>query len=122
MMWREHSADLLAGAIVLVLLVLLVNPLDILMLDMGAMMVLSLFALAIIAFAALVWGERARDEREQQQIGAAGRIAYLLGAGILSIGIIVQTIAHQLDIWLVVALGAMVCTKIGAGVYYKINQ
>lgn len=111
--------DMAGGGIVILLLIMLINPFDILMLDMGVMMVLSLFAVSVMAFAALVWRERSRDEREALLVGSAGRIAYLTGAGVLSVGIIVQTIAHDLDIWLVLALGLMIVSKLLATVYYQ---
>ena len=112
--------DILGGAVVLLSLILLLNPFDILMLSMGAMMVLTLFVVAVFAFAAFVWREQAHDEREALLVGRAGRVAYLSGAGILTLGIILETLSRSLDIWLPIALGGMVLTKMAMSAYYQL--
>jgi hypothetical protein len=103
----------------LMFLTLLGDPLDLFMFDMGVMVVLALFAAATLAFGALVWQEGKGDEREMEHRSRAARFAYLIGSGILSIGIIAEALSHSLGPWLPGALGAMVLTKLAAHLYYE---
>ncbi len=68
--------------------------------------------LAFCFFAVFVWKERALDEREEQQRLMTGRIGFLAGAGLLVAGIIIQTLRHELDTWLVITLSGMVLAKL----------
>ena len=75
--------------------------------------ILSAFSL----FAAFVLRERVGDEREGLHRMLAGRTAFLVGSGVLTLGIIVQELQGALDVWLVVALVCMVLAKIGAALH-----
>lgn len=98
-----------------ILIVLIVLFLDPFMLWMPAEVVYMLVGALIVffvLFAGLIWKERALDEREQLHKMIAGRVGYLIGTGVLVLGLIVQTFASHPDPWLVVALGAMVIGKL----------
>ncbi len=69
-------------------------------------------ALVFCVFAVFVWKERALDEREEQQRLMTGRIGFLTGAGLLVAGIIIQTLRHELDTWLIITLSGMVLAKL----------
>jgi predicted Kef-type K+ transport protein len=70
--------------------------------------ILAVFAL----FASFVLRENKYDEREEGHRALAGRNAFLVGAGILTLGIVVQGYTHIVDPWLVIALIAMIVVKI----------
>ncbi len=92
--------------------VLLLNPFHFWMPDMMVMGMLA-FALALFGlFASFILRERAVDEREEQHKSLAGRNAFLVGSGIIMLGIVIQGYTHTVDPWLVVALIAMVIAKI----------
>lgn len=105
------SEWLLAAAII-VALVLLINPFGFIMTDAYILTALMLLGLAVIAFGAFVWREHYRDEREERNAMKTGRLSYFAGGGVLVLAIILQTINHTLDYWLIAALAAMVVTKL----------
>jgi hypothetical protein len=47
----------------------------------------------------------------------SGRIAFLVGSTLLTLGIIVQSLNHNVDAWLVVTLVAMILSKIVVRIY-----
>ena len=102
---------------VVLLLGLLVNPFGFWMPSAMAMMLMAALVIAFALFAAFFWRERARDEREHLHRLLAGRIAFLVGAGILVLGIVVQTARHELDPWLAAALAGMILGKIAGLIY-----
>ena len=76
------------------------------------------FAVVFSLFALFVWREQARDEREEQHRQVAGRIGFLVGAGLLVAGIIIQSLRHSLDSWLLITLTGMIVGKL-AGRWYS---
>jgi hypothetical protein len=74
-----------------------------------------------IAFATFLWKEKSGDEREEFHRLFADRIAYLIGSGVLLLGIVIGELAHALDSWLVFALAAMVLAKVFALIYGKVK-
>ena len=105
------SESLLAAAIVIAL-ALLINPFDIIMTSTLTLTLLMILAVTVIAFAVFIWREKPRDEREALHGLMAGRVSFYIGGGVLVIAIISQSIQHNLDQWLAVALGAMVIAKL----------
>jgi hypothetical protein len=74
----------------------------------------AIIALLVIfaLFAVFVWRESARDEREIFLRMRAGRIGFLVGAGFLLLGIVVQSLSGgQVDGWLLGALVTMILAK-----------
>jgi hypothetical protein len=89
-------------------------------------MIHSFFLIGLVVvfciFSVFVWKERALDEREEQQRLVAGRIGFLAGAGLLVVGIINQTINHELDSWLLIALTGMVIAKLVTRLYMHLRD
>lgn len=77
---------------------------------------------AFLAFSAFIFKEKSLDERESSHILKASRISYLVGVGVLTFALIIQTLMHSIDIWIVYALTAMVLSKLISRVYshYKL--
>ena len=98
--------------IVVILATVLLDPFMILM---SANMVYTLLVLLFINFvfyALLIAKESSSDEREASHRGFAGRIAYLVGSGMMVAGIIYQAyFIHTVDSWLILALVAMTIAK-----------
>lgn len=110
----------LHSGIVLALVVLLVLLSDSFMLWMPGpfqMMVLLAAAVCVLLWSGFVMYEKANDERELQHSMFAGRVAYLLGVGVLTVALLIEGFQQNIDPWILVALGAMVVSKLFARWY-----
>jgi len=86
-------------------------------------MTLSALLLVVFSvFATFVWRERATDEREQLHKLLAGHTAFLIGASVLTIGLLYQSFSHTTDPWLALALGAMVLSKLFGIIWARKKQ
>lgn len=112
-MSRKHKklgGEVSMSCVVLVVLALLVHPY---WMPMGLVVLcIALLAVLVFGLGVFVWRERPQDEREYHMIAQTGRSAYLVGGTILAIGVVVQTLQHRVDIWLVLGLSGMVLAKI----------
>lgn len=81
-----------------------------------SMLVVGLIV-SFLIFAGFIFKEKGDDERESMHILAAGRISYLVGVATLIIGIVFQALRHSIDPILVIALCAMVFTKLIFRIY-----
>ncbi len=121
-MKNNNAYEFIISAVLIVLLIAFLNPFDIFMPTSLVMMMEALMIIIFGIFASLIWRERAADEREGLHRMIAGRIGFLAGAGVLVVGILVQTLSHSVDPWLVIALTAMILAKIIALIYTKNNK
>ncbi|MFT4532455.1 MAG: hypothetical protein ACI9T8_000478 [Candidatus Saccharimonadales bacterium] len=96
----------------LALTALLFATREVSMSDMTQMLLMGIFTAAILAYSALIFRESPADEREAEISLIASKHAYLVGSTILTVGIIVQSTNHELDMWLPAALSAMVIVKL----------
>lgn len=111
-MKNNFFQEILVSLIFIVLLILLLNPFDFWMPNNILIMMLVGLIVIFAVFAIFIWRESAKDEREILHRMFAGRVAYLVGTGMLVLGIIIQSFNHKLDSWLVFTLGLMVLAKI----------
>jgi len=119
---KRTIQEIVAASIFIVLSVLLVNPADFWMPNMMTLLLLCIIVVAFAVFAGLIWREQGSDEREQYHTMIAGRIGYLTGLASIIVGIVVQTVtSHNVDPWLVIALGVMVVAKIAALAYGRMR-
>lgn len=117
----NFAAEVVVSLILVIFLILLLNPLDLFMPQPIHMMMIIGLALIFFIFVSLVWREKAADERESLHRYIAGRFAYLTGVTILTAGVIVQSLRHALDSWLVVTLVAMILAKTIGSLYGRIR-
>ena len=118
-MKKSRLSEWLVALATIIALVLLVNPFNLIMTSAYTLMVLMLLGLAVITFGVFVWREDYHDEREELYAMKTGRLSYFVGGAVLVVAIIVQTLQHTLDVWLVVALAAMVMTKLVVNAWYQ---
>ncbi len=111
-MRNKFSAELILGCTLIALLLLLVNPWKWWMPTPLEMMIVALIVALFSIFLIFVWRERPRDEREQRQQGLSAHMGFMIGALILILGLIQQSLSHRLDMWLVSALAGMILGKI----------
>lgn len=107
----QSSGEVYVSIIMVGFLVLLVSTTHTYMPDPVHYMLLVGLTVLFGFFAVYLWRESPEDEREGLHALQAGRISFLVGAGLLTIGIVVQSVQHELDIWLPVVLGGMVLAK-----------
>lgn len=77
--------------------------------------------IAFLIFSALVWTEKAADEREQLHRLVAGRVAFLTATAVLVAGIVRQTLEREIDPWLVYTLVAMILAKLITRMYCRLR-
>ena len=116
-MQNNLTQEIAVSLILIILLVLFLNPFGFWMPNTLFMMMILTLIVVFTAFASFIWKENQRDEREGLHIMIAGRIAFLAGAALLVIGIIVQSFDHKIDFWLVLTLGTMILAKIIGRIY-----
>ncbi len=80
-------------------------------------MIVVVMIVSFLAFVAFVFKEKSLDERESIHILKASRISYLVGVGVLVFALIIQTLMHSIDIWIVYAIIAMVVSKLVTRIY-----
>ena len=119
---KAFWSEVIISVVIIALLVLLLNPFGIFMPSAVVMIATAIFAVVFMAFASFVWRESARDEREEFNRMIAGRIGFFGGSAVLSLGIIVQSLQHHLDSWLVWAFAAMVVFKLAGTVYGRMQK
>jgi peptidoglycan/LPS O-acetylase OafA/YrhL len=109
--------ETISAIAILGIAILFLNPGHLTMPEtMVSMLIVSLIV-AFLTFAAYLLREKSSDEREAVHILTAGRISYLVGVGTLILGIILQALKHEIDPWLVIALCAMVFSKLISRIY-----
>jgi fluoride ion exporter CrcB/FEX len=109
--------ETLSAVTILGIAILFLNPGHLAMPDSMVSMLIVGLIVAFLTFAAFLFRETSSDEREALHVLTAGRISYLVGVGTLIAGIIVQAIKHDIDPWLVIALCAMVFSKLLSRMY-----
>jgi hypothetical protein len=109
--------ELLIVLVLIVLAVLLLNPFSFYMPNAMVMTLMGCLIGIAALFAGIVWKESAGDEREALHRMFAGRVAFITGTVILVAGIAVQSLTHTVDVWLVLALIAMVLAKMVGRMY-----
>lgn len=103
--------------VILGIAILFLNPGNLTMPDSVQTMLMVGFIVSFLTFAAFIFREKSFDERESMHILTAGRISYLVGVGALILGIIIQTLSHEIDPWLIIALCAMIFSKLISRIY-----
>lgn len=104
---------IILGLLTLVLFTL-VDPFMYWMPSMLQLVALTCSAGLLVVFAAFFVAEKANDEREAQHRMLAGRAAFLAGIAVLTTALVVQGLTHTLDVWIPLAIGAMIAAKLVA--------
>ena len=118
---KNNITETLVTIALITLAVILLNPFHFWMPDMmhTGMMATALLIFGI--FASFVLREKSIDERDDLHRALAGRNAFLAGATIIILGIVVQGYWRSVDTWLVVALTAMIVTKVATRIWSDRN-
>lgn len=111
-MKNKYIPEIIISLILITLLLICLNPFNLLMPSPMIKMLVVLIILVFGIFTTVIWKEKPTDERENLHKGLAGHFAFLVGTFILIIGIAIQELNHNLDPWLIYALIGMVLGKI----------
>lgn len=115
----NNKKEIAIGVLLVILLILLINPGNLLMPSMAQMTILLAATIAFATFASLLWREQGGDERDQLHRLVADRFAFLATASVLMTAIVAQALMHMLDPWLPIALGALIIGKVAGLIYSK---
>lgn len=118
----SFKSEIITTIVLLIVLFLFLRPSGLLMPDSAQLMLTLFFLIFYMIFASLFWKERSKDERENFHRLNAGRLSFLIGSGVLAIGIFSQSLRHDIDPWLVYSLIAMLITKAVSRIYSQIKN
>ena len=121
-MKNNFLQEILVSVALVVLLVFMLNPFDFWMPSTLLMMLIAVFVAIFGSLVSFIWRENSKDEREILHKSIAGRAAFLAGASVLVVGIVVQSFSHTLDPWLAIALGVMILAKIAGLAYGRMKH
>jgi len=107
----KNKSEIIISISLIIIALLLTDPANLIMPTSVQMTLLGFFAVIYILLASLVYKEKPKDEREAQILNQSSRLAFIGGTSFLLIGIIVQSMQHNLDSWLVWALVLIVAIK-----------
>jgi hypothetical protein len=112
-MKNNITKEIVVSSSIIILAVLLLNPMHFWMPDALVMCMLAIVLVLFGFFASFVLKEKVYDERDLVNRSLAGRNAFVVGSGVLMLGIVFQGYGHVVDPWLVVSLILMILAKIG---------
>lgn len=118
---KNNLKEIISATILVGLLIALINPFHAWMPNMIQLTLIASTVAAFGVFTIFVLREDAQDEREVVHRMNAGRAAFLSGAFVIILGIIIQGLFYTVDTWLVAALVIMTIVKIGVRLYSDIN-
>lgn len=116
-MKNNFTKEILVSVLLMLLTVLLLNPFEFWMPPMLVSAMLTLLVASFSLLATFIMKEVVVDEREAGHRMIAGRVAFLIGSAILILGIVIQSLSHDVDFWLVITLVFMIIGKFGSLFY-----
>ena len=119
-MKRFFTSELFFALLALTVTAVLLFTRDVSMSATVQNMLLAFFAVAVLAYTTFIYREMPADEREYEMSLIASKRAYLVGSALLSVGIVVQVIRHELGFWLPTILASMVIVKTIS--YFNLNK
>ncbi len=96
----------------LIVMAFKIDPFHWFMPDNVQMIILCLLVAGLFLWIGLLFREHARDERESFHLYRASRAGFVVGVVAFSVLIVIQDLQHRLDPLLLVALAAMIITKL----------
>ena len=116
------TGEITVGALILIILVTFLSHSYLLMPSTAHNLLMLGLIIVFLLFVGLVWQEQSSDERDLIHIQKSGRLSFFIGATILVVGIIFQSVKHDIDPWLLYSLFGMVLTKIISRVFHKFKN
>jgi len=120
--FQQNNKEIIISFLFILLLVTFLDPFMVLMPSSGVYIAIALLVVLFVVFAGLAWREQPQDERDELHRMIAGRIGYLLGTGVLVLGVLIESLQGHVDSWLVFGLGAMVAGKLAGLMWSKLRH
>lgn len=122
-MKNPYTQEIFVAIIFGIILLLLLNPLGLFMPDRLVYIMLGGIVVLFGLYVSFIMKESPQDERERLHRFVANRFAYLLGTGVLVVGIVYQGLTEiHIDPWLLIVLGVMVVGKISSLIHSEKNK
>ncbi len=104
------------------LLILLLNPFNIMMkLMLSAGVIACLIILYLVKFF-IIWREKPQDERDIQHRFQSSWASYSTVSVLLFVGVVFEALQGSVDVWLVTALAGMFISKLVSLLYLEIYK
>jgi peptidoglycan/LPS O-acetylase OafA/YrhL len=116
---NKSHLHIAVGSILVFFLITLADLVPFWMPMTGEMITLLIVAVLMLVWVGFIMQEQAHDEREVLLKMHSGRVAYLSGLGVLTIGLVIQGFAHSIDPWVAGALAVMVAAKLFTRIYLE---
>lgn len=116
-MKNKFVGEIIISIILIGLLVFFINPLDLLMPQQMHPLMVPILIVLFIIFTGFLWKETPGDEREQLHKFIASRFAYFAGVSSLILGVIIQSLQHVIDPWLIIAICITLLAKLTGLIY-----
>lgn len=104
-------------SILSLILLVFINPFDIFISVKIWMTLIFIFLILLVIFLALLWKTKPEDEREDEHIKFGSKVSFIAGAGVLTLGMVYQSLTKDFDIWLPATLLAVIVTRLIAIIY-----
>ena len=121
-MKKTFFVEAILLAILSVLLVLLIDPFNLMMkLMVSGGVVVALAVLYITKFI-VIWREDPQDERDLAHRFRSSWISYYSVSMLLFIGVLAESLTGDIDIWLIISLTGLFVSKLASMIYLEIYR
>lgn len=111
-MKNNFFGETIISIALIILLILFINPTDLLMPQEMHQLMVPLLVILFIVFSGFLWKEKAGDEREQLHKFISSRFSYFAVIATLIVGVIIQSSKGVIDPWLIIAICIALLAKI----------
>lgn len=105
-----------------ILLLLLLNPFNIMMKLMLSAGVIALLVILYLIKFFIIWREKPQDERDLKHRFQSSWASYSTVSVLLFIGVVVEALQGEVDVWLVIAFAGMFVSKLVSLLYLEIYK
>lgn len=109
-------------ALLSILCVMLLNPFNLMMKLMLSLGVIALLVVLYLVKFFIIWREKPQDERDLKHRFQSSWVSYSTVSILLFIGVVVEALQGQVDVWLIIAITGMFFSKLASLLYLEIYR
>ena len=121
-MKKTFFVEAILLAVLSLLLVLLIDPFNIIMKMMLSGVVVVALAVLYTTKFIVIWRENPQDERDLAHRFRSSWISYYTVSVLLFVGVLVESLTGDIDIWLIISLIGLFVSKLASMVYLEIYK